>query len=170
VLLLVLVLTDSIALSRRKISSCSRCSVPVLPRCLAKAAAHAEWMLFTQFSSSTWHGACNTHNTHIQNPNQLRLARRRSFIQFACARRGAKIASPRVRVLLLPGGCEIGARAFNWRETQAATAAPMACLLFEIGLPFKDLLFVYFCPFLVFGLFKYRLGMLKIRVQLACVA
>lgn len=50
-------LTDSMAFSRRKISSCSRCSVPVLPRCRAKAAAQAEWMLLTQFSSSTWHGA-----------------------------------------------------------------------------------------------------------------
>ena len=32
--------------------------MPVLPRCLAKAAAQAEWMLLTQLSSSTWHGAC----------------------------------------------------------------------------------------------------------------
>ena len=30
-----------------------RCRVPVLPLCLAKAAAHAEWMLLTQLSSST---------------------------------------------------------------------------------------------------------------------
>lgn len=51
-------LTDSIDLSRRKISSCSKCNVPVLPRWRANAAAQAEWMLFTQFSSSTWHGAC----------------------------------------------------------------------------------------------------------------
>ena len=30
-----------------------RCRVPVLPLCLAKAAAQAEWMLLTQLSSST---------------------------------------------------------------------------------------------------------------------
>ena len=32
--------------------------MPVLPRCRANAAAHAEWIEFTQFSSSTWQGAC----------------------------------------------------------------------------------------------------------------
>lgn len=42
------------AFSKRKISSCKRCKVPVFPRWRAKAAAQALWMLFTQFSSSTW--------------------------------------------------------------------------------------------------------------------
>jgi hypothetical protein len=49
--------TDSIALSKRNISSCSKCNVPVLPRWRAKAAAQAEWMLLTQFSNST----CTAH-------------------------------------------------------------------------------------------------------------
>lgn len=50
-------LTDSIAFSKRNISSCNKWRVPVLPRWRANAAAQAECILFTQFSSSTWHGA-----------------------------------------------------------------------------------------------------------------
>ena len=51
--------TDSMDRSRRRISSCSRWSVPVLPRWRAKAAAQAEWMLLTHVSNSAWQGACN---------------------------------------------------------------------------------------------------------------
>lgn len=47
-------LTDSMAFSKRKISSCNKCNVPVFPRCRANAAAQALWMLFTQFSNSTF--------------------------------------------------------------------------------------------------------------------
>lgn len=50
-------LTESIALSKRPISSWRRWRVPVFPRWRANAAAHAECILFTQFSNSTWHGA-----------------------------------------------------------------------------------------------------------------
>lgn len=51
-------LTDSRAFSTLNTSSDNKWNVPVFPRCLANAAAQAEWMLFIQFSNSTWQGAC----------------------------------------------------------------------------------------------------------------
>ena len=49
--------------------------MPVLPRCLAKAAAQAEWMLLTQLSSSTWHGACQ-YFAHVVTANIIAGERR----------------------------------------------------------------------------------------------
>jgi len=46
--------------------------------------------------------------------------------------------------LAAPRRLGIEARALNWRETQAAPAAPMACLLFEIGLPLCSFIFARF--------------------------
>lgn len=43
--------------SRRRISSWSKWRVPVFPRCRAKAAAQAEWILLTHVSNSAWQGA-----------------------------------------------------------------------------------------------------------------
>jgi hypothetical protein len=65
--------------------------------------------------------------------------------------------------LAAPRRLGIEARALNWRETQAAPAAPMACLLFEIGLALCS--FIY-ARSLFLVCFKNRLMMLKIRVSL----
>ena len=60
--------------------------MPVLPRCLAKAAAQAEWMLLTQLSSSTWHGACE-YFAHVVTANIIAGERRVSGREVAAGGR-----------------------------------------------------------------------------------